>query len=82
MDRLLKGGNAAPEIEPEIERHLFVARPPCVQPLSRVTELRDEKALDEAVYVLVRPVHERGIRAPLRENVGQHGLDGRRFVRR
>ena len=68
-DRLLKGGNAAPEIEPEIERHLLVARPPGVQPLPRVTEFGDEQALDEAVYVLVGTVHERGIRAALRENV-------------
>ena len=52
-DRALQQRNAAPQIEPQIERHLLVARSAGVQPPAGVAEPLDEQPLDEAVHVLV-----------------------------
>ena len=60
-DLPLDGRNPPPDVEPQVERHLLVARPPGVEALARVADARDELALDERVHVLVGPVDERGI---------------------
>ena len=51
--RLLQQRNPPPQIEPQIERHLLVARPAGVQPPAGVAEPLDEQPLDEAVHVFV-----------------------------
>ena len=57
----LQQRNAAPEIQPEIERHLFVARSSGVQALAEIADALDELALDERVHVLVGAVDECGL---------------------
>ena len=52
-----------------------------MQTLAGVAHALDELALDEAVHVLVRTVHERRIRSALLEQRGQRGFDLTRFVR-
>ena len=46
-------GNPPPQVQPEVERHLLVARPAGVQPPAGVADALDELALDERVHVLV-----------------------------
>ncbi len=60
-DAALKTGNAAHEIEPEVERHLFVARAASMQAPARIADALDERALYEAVHVLIVAVDERRI---------------------
>ena len=63
----LQHRNPATQVEPQIERHLIVARAAGVQPLARVADGFDQLALDEGVHVLVVAVDERRIaRAPAR----------------
>ena len=50
---LLQQRNAAAQIQPQVERHLLVARAAGVQAPAGVADARDELALDEAVHVLV-----------------------------
>ena len=49
----LQQRNPAPQVEPQIERDLLVARSAGVQPAAGVAEPLDQLALDEAVDVLV-----------------------------
>ena len=60
-DRALEQRNAPPQVEPQIERHLLVARPAGVQTPAGVAEPLDEQPLDEAVHVLVGAGDERRI---------------------
>ena len=57
-DRALQQRNAPPQIEPQVERHLLVARSAGVQPPAGVAEALDEQPLDEAVDVFVGAVDE------------------------
>ena len=75
-DRALQQRNAAAQVEPQIERHLLVARSAGVQPAAGVADPLDQLALDEAVHVLVvarRRTPDR--RAPASRIVGQRRLD-------
>ena len=67
-DGALQQRNPATQIEPEIERDLFVARPAGVQAAAGVADALDQLPLDEAVHVLVGAVDERRVRARLVEN--------------
>ena len=58
-DAALQQRDAAPQVQPQIERHLLVARAAGVQPAPGVAEPLDEQALDEAVDVLVVAVDKR-----------------------
>jgi len=57
-DAALQERQASQQVEPQIHRHLLVARAPGVQAAPCVTKTLDEQPLDEAVDVLVRSVHE------------------------
>ena len=57
-DGALQQRNAAAQIQPQIERHLLVARSAGVQPAAGVAEPLDQQPLDEAVDVLVGAVDE------------------------
>ena len=58
---LLQQRNAAAQVQPQIDRHLLVARAAGVQAAAGVADARDELALDEAVHVLVVAVDPRRI---------------------
>ena len=53
-DAALQQRDAAAQVQPQVERHLLVARAAGVQPAAGVAEPLDEQPLDEAVDVLVR----------------------------
>src|SRR5262249_42093742 len=74
-DRALQQWNATPQVQPEIERDLLVARAAGVQAPARVAELGDEQTLDEAVHVLIAAIDERGIAAAALENPAERGFD-------
>ena len=80
--RALQERNAPAQIQPQIQRHLLVPRTARVQAAPRVAEALHQQALDEAVDVLVRAVHERGLSQPLREDGGERVFDPARFVSR
>ena len=82
-----KQRDAAAQIEPQIERHLLVARSPGVQPAPGVADALDQLPLDEAVDVLVgdrRPTPDCGApprgwrRAPSRIAGASSGPSARR----
>jgi hypothetical protein len=79
-ERVLQQRDAAAEVEPQIERHLFVARPPGVQPPPGVADALDQLALDEAVHVLVLSGDPRRVAPSFVEDRRQAGGDGRRVV--
>ena len=82
-DGALQQRNAPPQVEPQIERHLLVARSSGVQPAAGVAEPLDEQALDEAVHVLVGAGDERRIRpASLEDRRRASASICARFVRR
>ena len=60
---VLDDGDAPAQVEAQVEGHLLVPRPAGVQPLPGVADALDQLALDEGMYVLVRPVDERGVAA-------------------
>ena len=62
-DAALQQRNAAPQVQPQIERHLLVARSAGMQPPAGVAEPLDEQALDEAVDVFVGAGDKRRIGA-------------------
>ena len=68
---LLQQRNAAAQIQPQIDRHLLVARAAGVQPAAGIADARDELALDEPMHVLVVAVDPRRIAPALLENRGQ-----------
>ncbi len=70
---LLKPGNPPPEIEPEIQRHLLVARAARMQPLAQIANALDELPLDERVHIFVWTVDERGLAPAPFENVLERG---------
>jgi hypothetical protein len=57
---VLHGRDPAFQVEPEIHRHLLVARTPGVQPLPRLANPFDQLPLDERVDVLVGTLEEAG----------------------
>ena len=65
----LQTGNPPPEIEPEIQRDLLVARAAGVQPLAQIADALDELPLDECVHIFVGTVDERGLAPASLENV-------------
>ena len=67
----LQQRNAPAQIEPQVERHLLVARPAGVQPAAGVAEALDQQPLDEAVHVLVGAVDERRVGSPALEDIGE-----------
>ena len=77
---LLQQRNAAAQVQPQVDRHLLVARAAGVQAAAGVADARDQLALDEAVHVLVVAVHPRRILAALLEDRGQRV--GNRLSRR
>ena len=81
-DRALQQRDAPPQVEPQIERHLLVARAAGVQPAAGVAEPLDQQPLDEAVDVLVGAGDERRIGPALLEDRGQRVFDLPRFLRR
>ena len=78
--RALQQRDAPPQVEPQIERHLLVARSSGVQPSAGVAEPFDELPLDETMHVLVAAVDERRVRAPELEDPGQRRFNLLRFV--
>ncbi len=62
-------GNPPPEIEPQIQRDLLVARAARVQALAQVADALDELPLDERVHIFVGTVDERGLAPAPLENV-------------
>ena len=78
----LQHGNAAPQIEPQIDGDLLVARPPGVQALAHLADLIDQDALDPRVHVLVVTLDNRGILADARQQIAQSARNARVFVRR
>ena len=65
--RCCSSRNPAAQIQPQIERHLLVARAAGVQPPAGVADALDQLALDEAVHVLVGTGDPRRVaRAPPR----------------
>ena len=52
-DESLKQRDAPPEIQPEIDRHLLVARATRVKPASGFADSLNQHTFDEAVHVLV-----------------------------
>ena len=78
----LQARDAPEQIQPQIDRHLLVARASRVQTPPRVAEPLDELPFDEAVNVLVRAVDKRRVAAPALEDLSQRGLDLTRFVSR
>ena len=75
----LDGGDAPPDVEPQVERHLLVARPARVQALACVADAGDQLALDERVHVLVVAFDERGVRDRLVEQALQRAADDPRL---
>ena len=70
------------EIEPEIERDLFVAGSTRVEPLAGVADPRDQLTLDERVHVFVwRGCDQIGLLRDLRRNRIQARDDGLDIVR-
>ena len=61
-DGALQHRNPPPQIQPQIERHLLVARSAGVQAAAGVAEPLDQQPLDEAVDVFVGAVDERRAR--------------------
>ena len=70
------------QVEPQIERHLFVARTPGVQPLARLADALDELPFDKRVDILVWSRHKRRIAAAGLEHLGKAASDGLGRVRR
>ena len=70
---LLQTGNPPPEVEPQIERHLLVARAAGVQTLAEVADALDELPLDERVHIFVGAVDERGLAPAALEDVRERG---------
>ena len=79
-DGPLQQWNAAAQVQPQIQRDLFVARPSGVQAPPSVAEPLDQLAFDEAVHVLVVARDEGGVRSCLVEQRHQRLLDPARFV--
>ena len=80
--RALQQRDAAAQIEPQIERHLLVARSAGVQAAAGVAEPLDQQPLDEAVDVFVGAVDERRIGSAALEQIGERGFDLRALRRR
>ena len=80
-DAALQQRDAPPQIEPQIERDLLVARPAGVQAPPGVAEPLDQQPLDEAVDVLVGAADERRIRSAALEDVGERRFDLRALRR-
>ena len=57
-DRLLQHRNPPPQVQPQVERDLLVARAAGVQTPAGVADPFDQLALDEAVHVFVGARHE------------------------
>ena len=79
LDLLLNQRHPPLQVEPQIERDLFVSRPPGVQAASGVADTLDQLPLDERVHVLVvlgrRRIEERRIGSG-DENLVERRLDG------
>ena len=71
----LQQRNAPPQVEPEVERHLLVARAPGVQAPPVVADERHQLPFDEAVDVLVVAADPGGIGAAALENLLQSLAD-------
>ena len=67
----LQQRNAAPQVEAEVDRHLFVARPAGVQAASVVADQRHELTFHEGVDVFVVARHPGRILAALGEDGGE-----------
>ena len=80
--RLLQQRNAPAQVQPQVERHLLVARSTGVQSPARLADFFDELALDEAVDVFVGSRDIRGIAASLLENLLEPFPDRRRILLR
>ena len=76
-DAGLQRRDATPHVEPEVERHLLVARAPGVQAAAVVADQRHQLALDEAVHVFVVAGDPRRILAAALEHRLQAVLDAR-----
>ena len=76
----LQQRNAAPQIQPQVERHLLVARSARVQPAARVAEALDEQPFDEAVDVFVGTVDEGRFRSAPAPGSRQRRFDLARLV--
>ena len=64
-------GNPPPKIEPQVERHLLVARASGVQTFAEIADALDELALDKRVHVFVGAVDERGFAASPLEDIDE-----------
>ena len=71
-----------PQIEPQVERHLLVARAAGVQAPAGVADALDELTLDEAVHVFVGTGHPLRVAAALFEDGGERAHDGGDVVAR
>jgi hypothetical protein len=78
-DGALQQRDPPPQVEPQIERNLLVARSAGVQPAPGVAQAFDQQPLDEAVDVFVRSVDEGGIHSSLLEDGAERFLDLPRF---
>ena len=72
----LQQRDAPAQIQPQVQRHLLVARATGVQAAAGIADTGDELALDEAVDVFVDAVHPGRIRAALLED-GRQRLGNR-----
>ena len=74
-DPALQQRNVTHQVEPQIERHLLVARPARMQPPAGIANPFDEHALHEAVNVLVVAVDEGRIRTAALANLLERLFD-------
>ena len=81
FDSALQQRNAAPEIEPQVDRHLLVPRAAGMQTPAGVAQPLHEQTLDEAMHIFVGAVDETGLGPAAFQNGGQRGLDAVRLVR-
>ncbi len=79
-DAPLQQRDPPPQVEPQVERDLLVARSAGVQPPAGIADALDELPLDEAVNILVVARHEGRIRAASFEQRLEGGFDLRRLV--
>src|SRR5688500_18575595 len=62
-------GDLTAEIQAQVERNLFVAGAPCMQPLAEITDTLHELALDKRVHIFIGTVDKRRLSAPSLENL-------------
>lgn len=73
--RTLQQRDAAPQVQPQIDRHLLVARAPGVQASPGIAESLDQLSLDEAVNVFVGSGNERRLPPAARKQIGKRRIE-------